>query len=105
MADFTGLGCAGDEHRNAIDQGMSGTLRSAAQGSSRVRGVASRARLGDVDSLDVTDVRNRLSQALEEVGPVACRMAGEPGLRLSGPKTMSAPSGITDESGGAPEGV
>jgi hypothetical protein len=32
--------------------------------------------------VDVTDVRNRLRQALEEVGPVACRMAGEPGLRL-----------------------
>jgi hypothetical protein len=32
-------------------------------------------------------------------------MAGEPGLRLSGPKAMSALSGITDESGWAPGGV
>ncbi len=80
-------------------------LRSVAQGSSSVRGIESRARLGGVDPFDVTDVRNRLRQALEEVGPVACRMAREPGLRLSGPKTMSAPSGITDESGEAPGGV
>ena len=78
-------------------------LQSPSQGSSRVRGIAIRARLGDVDSFEVTDVRNRLSQALEEVGPVANPLVGEPGLRISGPETMSAACGITDQSGEARE--
>ena len=42
-------------------------------------GIASPARPGSVDSLDATDVRNRLSQALEEVDPAASPLVGEPG--------------------------
>jgi hypothetical protein len=77
-------------------------LQSPSQGSSRVRGIAIRARLGNVDSFEVTDVRNRLSQALEEVGPVANPLVGEPGLRISGHQTTISPSTSLALLGSAP---